>query len=529
MNKRTASFLSTALILASCISTRSKQNTHPPLENTNETTTAPEESPVSTTSQIEETSEPTTSPIDVFAIPWDDRSVFSAGLVESAQDVLTQLDGASVYHIEFSIQDSIYEIDGNEEILYTNTEEVPLNEIQLRLFPNILGGEMSVNNMSIDGSAVDPSYDLNNSLLIVPVNPPLEPGKSIVLYMDFDVAVTQVIETNYGVQAFAEDVLALAHAYPMIPVYDDEGWNAEIPPESGDVTYADASFFLVKVHAPADLVIATTGMEVSRETNGSTQTLSIAGGPARDFYLAASKNYSIVEHSYGEITIRSFAPEGREAGAKFTLDAASKAIEFYSKRYAPYPYTELDFVTTPTYALGIEYPGAIAITGWTYDLNGSNQDTNTRIYLESTVAHEVGHQWFYGLVGNDQLDDPWLDESLTQFVTLQYYTDRYGPSGGRGFEESVKGRWNRIDNALIPIGMPVASYSGQEYSSIIYGRGPLFFLALRDEMGTEAFDLFLKEYTQTLSWGIATPEFLMSLAEQKCECNLNKLFGDWVY
>ena len=64
--------------------------------------------------------------------------------------------------------------------------------------------------------------------------------------MDFAVTVPQSVELNYGVLAYFEDVLTLAHAYPMIAVYDDEGWNAEIPPQSGDVTYADASFFLVK-------------------------------------------------------------------------------------------------------------------------------------------------------------------------------------------------------------------------------------------------------------------------------------------
>ncbi|MCK7481703.1 MAG: hypothetical protein M0C28_34445 [Candidatus Moduliflexus flocculans] len=59
-----------------------------------------------------------------------------------------------------------------------------------------------------------------------------------------------------------------------------------------------------------------------------------------------------------------------------------------------------------------------AITTRIYDFGGEYRGSPVSVYMESTVAHEVGHQWFYHLVGNDQLDDPWLDESLTQFVTL---------------------------------------------------------------------------------------------------------------
>jgi aminopeptidase N len=211
------------------------------------------------------------------------------------------------------------------------------------------------------------------------------------------------------------------------------------------------------------------------------------------------------------------------------LDVAARAIEDFSARYAPFPYTELDIVSTPTLALGIEYPGIIAITSRIYNVDQDYRGTPASVYMESTVAHEVGHQWFYNLVGGDQLDDPWLDESLTQFATLQYYADEYGAAGEQGYRGSLEGRWASVDKAPIPIGMPVEEYSGQEYSAIVYGRGPLFFVALKERMGAESFDAFIKEYTGTLSWDIATPEYLQSLAEKHCACELDPLFSEWVY
>ncbi len=472
----------------------------------------------------------TSTPLpDIFKTPWEDLSLFKNGLVQSQQSVLSELTNASVYHLEFNIAEDLYHVTGQEAVKYTNAETVPLNEMQLRLFPNILGGEMTVTNVKVDRKSVTPKYGLENSLLIVPFAKPLEPNQSIILSMDFAVTVPQSVELNYGVLAYFDNVLALAHAYPMICVYDDEGWNAEIPPQSGDVTYTDESFYLVRVAAPKNLTLVTTGQTINSSEAGQEQTLNIANGPARDFYLVASPDYTEVSQTFGEVTIHSYASGKVKKGAQMALDVASRAIKDYGARYAPFPYTEFDIVSTPTLALGIEYPGMIAVASRIYDVDSHYQGTPARIYMESTVAHETGHQWFYSLVGDDQLDDPWLDESLTQFATLQYYTDEYGESGAAGFEASLNGRWSSVEYKKIPIGLPVAKYTGQEYGAIVYGRGPLFFVALRDEMGTEAFDSFMKDYTQTLSWKISMPETLQSLAEKHCACDLQKIFEEWVY
>jgi len=471
---------------------------------------------------------PTPSP-DIFNTSWDDLSLFKSGLIQSQQTVLNELTKASVYHLEINIAEDIYHVTGTEEVRYTNAEDAALKQVELRLFPNILGGEMKTSNVQVDGESVTPNFDLQNSLMIVPFAKPLEPNQSAVLSMDFAVTVPQSVETNFGVLAYVDDVLALAHAYPMICVYDDEGWNAEIPPQSGDVTYADESFYIVKVTAPKDLTLVTTGRTLASDDAGGRQILSIASGPARDFYLAASPNYTETSQTFGEVTIHSYAEEKFKKGAQMALEVASRAIKDYGARYAPFPYTEFDIVSTPTLALGIEYPGMVAITSRIYDVDSDYRGTPTEIYMESTVAHETGHQWFYSLVGDDQLDDPWLDESLTQFATLQYYTDEYGESGARGFRSSLEGRWASVNNEKIPIGLPVAKYSDREYGAIVYGRGPLFFVALRDEMGTEAFDAFMKDYTTTLSWKISTPETLQSIAEKHCNCDLQSLFDDWVY
>ena len=187
-----------------------------------------------------------------------------------------------------------------------------------------------------------------------------------------------------------------------------------------------------------------------------------------------------------------------------------------------YPFTEFDIVSTTTSALGIEYPGIVAILADLY------QEPNSPL-MEAVVAHEVAHQWFYSVIGNDQIDEPWIDEAMAQFATIVYFSDVHGPTAADGFRRSLEGRWERVDGSKIPIGLPVRDYTPQEYSSIVYGRGPIFIEALAEEMGQESFAAFLLDYYQTNQWGIATGASFKQLAEQHCACDLTPLFETWVY
>ena len=363
----------------------------------------------------------------LFEVAWDDRSPFAAGLVTGQQAVLEQQPGASVYHLDVALSDDMTTVHGREEVRYTNTEDVPLDSVVFRLFPNLTGGSIAVSGLTVNGQPVEPIYSLEDSVMTVPLSEPLQPGQQAVLAMDFDVVVPTDPETsNYGTFASFDDVLALAHFYPMIAVYDDEGWNVEIAPPEGDVVYADSGYYLTRITLPDEQVLVASGVTLDESRKDGQQVVTVAAGPARDFYLAASDAYQVVSQQVGETTINSYAPRSLQRGSGEVLDIAAAAMRSYEDHVGPYPYTEMDLVSTATSALGVEYPGIMALTSRIYD--GQYQQ-----YLEATVAHEVGHQWFYNVVGDDQLDDPWLDEALTQYITLLYFQDRYGEEGYDGF------------------------------------------------------------------------------------------------
>jgi hypothetical protein len=471
---------------------------------------------------------PSGDPPNLASFAWGDRSPFRAGLVASQQPVLAGLPGAPVYHIAITVTQSLDAVQGHEEMQYTNRTGGPLSEIVFHLFPNLLAGSLAASNVLVDGASVNPTLDQRGTILRVPLRQPLAPNGHTAIGMDFDVSVPHDLGRNYGVLAFNQDILALSHFFPLVAVFDQRGWNVEIPAPIGDLTYAEAAFYLVQVRAPIAPVIAGSGNVISRQTNGGDQVLTFEAGPARDFYLSLSPDYIVVSDKMGEITVNSYAPSGHEVEARAALQVAEAALADYGARYGPYPYTELDVVATSTLALGIEYPGIIAITLRVYDPNANFGGTPVSVEREVVVAHEVGHQWFYNMVGNDQLDEPWLDESLVQYITWQYYAHQHGQAAGDGFRASLQARAQSGDKPNMPLGLPVSAYTGGEYSAIIYGRGPLFFDALDQKMGQANMDAFLADYSRTFQWKFATTAGLEQLAEQHCGCDLSALFKQWI-
>ena len=466
-----------------------------------------------------------TNPLDS---AWDDRAPFRAGLIDAERAVLDGLSGATVYHMDLEIPGDFQVLKGRQEVRYTNREDVPLREVYFRLFANTAGGKSVVSNVQVDGQTVEPAYELQNSALRVPLDPALQPGESVVIGMDFAVTVPRDMGGNYGLFGYFDDVLVLDEFYPVIPVYDDEGWNVEVPPPNADVPYFDASLYLVRVTAPAGLTVVASGIEVGREDQGGTQALTFAIGPARGFYIAASERYTVVSEKVGETTVNSYAFQDCEDGARLALQQAGNALKSYNARFGIYPYTEFDVVSTPMQALGMEYPGIVAITLDEYDIDGTVRGVPARIMMEGTVAHEVAHQWFYNVVGNDQVDEPWLDEALAQYLTGLYYVDTYDESAAQSYRTSWYDRWDRVGRATIPIGLPAADYTGKEYGAIVYGRGPIFVEALADKLGPK-FDGFLRDYYTSHKWGIATTTSYKQTAERHCQCDLTPLFEEWVY
>ncbi|NMB62351.1 MAG: M1 family metallopeptidase [Chloroflexi bacterium] len=455
--------------------------------------------------------------------------IYHQGLISAEQDDVERFQTATRYELTLSLAEPFAQIEGQEQVTYWNNEDVALNEIYLRMFPNNSGEVMVVNDLQLDGVESAFTVEYNNSALRVDLPTALQPGESITLKLDYTITVPTDFGGNYGLFSYIDGILALDQVYAIIPVYDDEGWNVEVPALNGDMIYSDPAFFTVTLVTSPDVVIATSGVKIDEQVKDEVMTQTIVAGPVRDFYMVASTRYAQMSEQVGETLVTSYYPEEYEEGGQFVLEVGVNALKAYNERFGTYPYTELDLVGTPMQAGGMEYSGIVAMGVQFYDPEVVYAGLPAFTMLEMATAHEVAHQWFFNMVMSDQIDEPWIDEGMAQYLTALYFEDTYGSSAARSIRESWYYRWNKVKSKAMAIGLPVRDYSETEYGAIIYGRAPLFIEALREKMGDTAFFDFMHALFAQYQWGILTTEEYRALAEQFCNCDLQQEFVAWVY
>ena len=455
---------------------------------------------------------------------------FDSNLIVSEQGLDEELETSTRYEVSLIIAEDYQHLNGHLNVIFTNNENQALNEIFFRLFPNSMGDYLRLLNTSVNGEVSQPLLSANNTAARFDLSAPLQPSASIGIEMDFEIKVPTDPSANYGLFAFFDDILSLYEFIPLIPVYDETGWHGDLSAEYGDQVFSDVSFFTVNVDAPQALITVASGVRTALKVENGRKQETFMAGPVRDFYLAASPSYEVKSSQQGEVTINVYYPAQFADSGEFLLQVAKDAVEVFSQEISPYPYSELDLVAAPMQgAYGMEYSSIVALGSFLFDAAATERGQSARSLLESAAAHEVAHQWFFNVVHSDQVNEPWLDEGMTQYATALYFEKSQGKPAAENYRQSWWGRWQRVETEVIPIGLPVSAYSMTEYSAIIYGRAPLFIDALRTKMGDEIFFRFLKAYYQTYQWNIVETDDFQTLAEQTCGCDLEELFGQWVF
>jgi aminopeptidase N len=177
----------------------------------------------------------------------------------------------------------------------------------------------------------------------------------------------------------------------------------------------------------------------------------------------------------------------------------------------------------------MEYTGLLLI--------GEDLYQDQREFLTFLVAHEVGHQWWYAVVGNNPYRYPWLDEGLTEYGAFDYYRGVFGQPDA---EDLLTGRWQipfdwaatagsagggSIDKS---IDRPADTFDPTSYELLVYAKAALFFNALREQLGDEMYLQVLKTYYAENRYQIATPQTFLATAERVSGQNLNPLAEKWL-
>jgi hypothetical protein len=439
-------------------------------------------------------------------------------LIPQERRVLATLDHPPQYLLDVAVDFDALTVAGTAGILYTNNEQEALEAVYLRLYPNAAHyeeGGAQINAVNVDEAAVDFVFeDADGTILKVPFPAPLAPEDQTYLQIAFSVTVPRRSD-RFG---YDEGVMSLGHWYPMLAVYDDEGWNLDPYVALGDAFYSDVAFYMVHLTVPEETVVAAGGIEAGRILHRPPRaTITYVSAATRDFALALSREYQTLNTQVGETTVTSYYLPGHEGSGQRALQVASGALEVYNTRFGLYPYAELAVAETSFTIAGapggMEFPGVVFISSEFYRPDGLFASE-----LDVVVAHEVAHQWWYGVVGNNQVDEPWLDEAFATYSSIVYVEEKQGDAAAEAALTSQAVLPYVLALALGgdgPVQSSLLDYDDLiTYQSIVYGKGALFLARLRGLLGDDDFFTLLQHHYQAHKYGLlAADDFRRSIED----------------
>jgi len=156
--------------------------------------------------------------------------------------------------------------------------------------------------------------------------------------------------------------MALSGWFPLLAVYDDDGWNLDPVSAIGDSVYSETALFDVEVTTGKDIVLVSSGVEAGVQEAGEDIRHHLVSGPVRDFFMIMSSDFMRKSKTVDGVLVNSYYKSDSANGGEKALDVAGQALQVFNAHYGIYPYGELDVVETPLiYAQGVEYPTIVLI------------------------------------------------------------------------------------------------------------------------------------------------------------------------
>ncbi len=395
-----------------------------------------------------------------------------------------------------------------EQIQYTNHTGTPLTSLLLIIEQNRRPRVFQLETLSVNGTPLTSAPE--GGRLNLPLSHPLAPEETILLEITYRLELPP--KRSDEVFGYLKEQINLVDWYPFIaPYFPEEGWVLHEPSGIGEHLVYDLADFDIrlKIKGEDNYIVAASAEE---EKVGLWRHYHL--NQARNFAVSISPRFRTLRYSNPNAEVTSFYfPDYEEAG-KAILDAASRAVIIYSDRFAPYPHEHLSIVQTEL-SDGLECDGLVFMGTKFYD----EYDGTLKNNLVSVGVHEVSHQWWFGLVGNDQALEPWIDEAMALYSERIFY-ETTDP-----FPVTWWWRW-RVDWFSPEGWVDTTIYNGdtfRSYVDAVYLRGALFLEDLRKRIGEKAFNAFLHDYTASYAHQFATAEDFFAVLNRNTEVDYSDL------
>jgi hypothetical protein len=477
----------------------------------------------------------------------------------AAQKTMSQR--VAEYHIDVKLDADTGTLKGSETVTWTHPGSKPANDLYFHLYPNAFasmdttfmkesGGKLRGDTMPPNGFGSMTVTDLRTSdgtsllqrmqyiqpddgnvndktLVKVHLPEPVKGGNKITLKIQFEVKLPKI----FARMGTSGNFVMAGQWFPKLSVYEpansrgarEEGWVLHQYHGTSEF-YSDFAIYNVAISVPREYTVAATGFPIkSAKVIQNYKLYKFYADDVHDFAWAASPDFIVAEQAFSSqqvpgVRIKLYLDPMHKDLKERYFQAAKAALNYFSKWYGPYPYSTLSIVVPPAQgngAGGMEYPTLITAFG----AADSSPDTS----LERTVIHEIGHQYFYGMVANNEFEEAWLDESFTSYAEDRLMEKEYGIMPNLPIQASLVEKPE-------PLNQETWRYHGSDaYTQNVYIRGKLVLKDIELRIGTKAMDTVMSSYARKYRFRHPTTSDFQKTLEKVTGQSWSDYFELYVY
>ncbi len=480
------------------------------------------------------------------------------------------------YTIDVTLNDKDHSLDGFEKIEYINHSPDTLHFIWFHLWPNAYKNDKTafsdqllengntkfyfsdkeqkgyINRLDFKVNALtaateDHPQHIDIIKLILPK--PLAPGQKVIISTPFHVK----LPFNFSRGGHDYQSYQITQWYPKPAVYDKDGWHPMPYLDQGEF-YSEFGNFEVTITVPANYVVAATGelqnaaekewlktrstyswqplvhkekmksggyktiRQLSPASSYENKTLHYKQQNIHDFAWFADKrfivNYDTLHLSPAKsIGVFSFYTADQSPYWKNSVLFIKNAIRHYSRLVGEYPYTTVSAVQGPeSFGGGMEYPAITVISPVKKEKD-----------LDYTIAHEIGHNWFYGILASNERKYPWMDEGINS-----YFETLYRQQNDDHFQQNIEQALLRTfiaEKKDQPVSTSSEEFNAANYTLVAYYKTARWLAWLQKELGTDIFNKSIQEYYRRWQFKHPQPEDFKKVTEEVSGKNLDSAFA----
>lgn len=487
----------------------------------------------------EQSAEPSATPS--FVVPEGDASGGSTDLPERPKLTIGQ--GLHQYDMQLELDEQGHLLTGKMTVAYNNQTGTELKNIPFQLYANAFAkestapffasemsqaypngfspGGIDITALRVDGTAATHTLENDDQTVMqIALPKPLQNGGKASIEFEFTVR----IPNSLGRFGYGDKGINLCNFYPIACAWDGSKFYTYPYYKAGDPFVSDISDYNVSLSVPEGMVVAYSGNGKETTANGST-TIQIEAPMVRDFAAVASRELAVAAKTVSGVEVKSYFYKNDSSGGRKALTYGADAIKSFNSLFGAYPYDSFSVVQTDFFIGGMEYPGIVLIDKSLYSVD---------ISLEYVVVHEAAHQWWYAVVGNDQIMEPWLDEALAEYSSIKYYGETYSKQEEELMYDTNTGMTANILESQYGkdtpgVSTPMSDFENSGlYSYCIYTKGNIMFHEIEEKIGRDKMISILKAYYKDNSFKRSTKDVLVKAFTDAGGQDVAAIFDKWL-